>query len=148
MDQNELSLDPSHLGVPSGVSKMISEPIACSAQTVHQPCLEINTISKRTKMSFHLTRHLEVNRVRPKIFPCPWYIRRKPCTYLALRLTQSPSGPKQASTWPMSPRGSIRYAQNDFLAYCRFGTNGAPTLRRVSTISKVTETSFHLTHVT
>jgi hypothetical protein len=58
MDQNELSLDPSHLGVPSGVSKMISEPIARSAQTVHQPCLEINTISKRTKMSFHLTRHL------------------------------------------------------------------------------------------
>jgi hypothetical protein len=26
-------------------------------------------------------------------FPSPWYVRRKPCTYLASRLTLSPNGP-------------------------------------------------------
>jgi hypothetical protein len=37
----------------------------------------------------------------------------------------SPSRPKQTSTWPTSPRSSIRCTQNDFWAYCTFGTNGA-----------------------
>jgi hypothetical protein len=34
-DQNELPLEPRQLGVPSGVSKMISEPTVRSAQTMH-----------------------------------------------------------------------------------------------------------------
>jgi nucleoside diphosphate kinase len=34
---------------------MISEPIARSVQIMHQSCVQINTISKCTKMSFHLT---------------------------------------------------------------------------------------------
>jgi hypothetical protein len=46
MDQNELPLDPRHLGVPSGMPKMIYEPIACSAQTMHLFGVEINTFSK------------------------------------------------------------------------------------------------------
>jgi hypothetical protein len=105
MDQSELSLDPCHLGVPSCVPKTISKPIGHSAQTMHLSCVEINTISKRTKMSFHLTHVTSVfRRVWPKRFPCPWYIRHKSCTYLAPRLTLSPSGPKQASTWPTSTK--------------------------------------------
>jgi hypothetical protein len=55
MDQNELPLDQCHLGVPSGVPKMIFEPIARLAQTVHLFGAEINTFSKQTKASFHLT---------------------------------------------------------------------------------------------
>jgi hypothetical protein len=55
MKQNELPLDPRHLGVPSGVPKTIYEPIARSVQMGHQSCVEINTVSKRTDMSFHLT---------------------------------------------------------------------------------------------
>jgi hypothetical protein len=51
MDRNELPLDPPHLGLPSGVPKAIFDPIARSAQTVHQSCVEINTISKRIQMS-------------------------------------------------------------------------------------------------
>jgi hypothetical protein len=35
MDRNELPLEPRHLGVPSGASKMIYEPMVCLAQTVH-----------------------------------------------------------------------------------------------------------------
>jgi hypothetical protein len=55
MDQNELLLDPRHLGVQSGASKMISEPMVCLAQTVYLSCIKINTISKWTETSFHLT---------------------------------------------------------------------------------------------
>ena len=43
-----------HLGVPSGASKMISEPMVRLAQTMHLSCVEVNTISKRTKTSFPL----------------------------------------------------------------------------------------------
>jgi hypothetical protein len=56
MDPNELPLDRRHLGVPWGASKMISEPIARSAQTM---------------------------------------------LYLALTLTQSPSGPKWLALDPL-----------------------------------------------
>ena len=55
MDQNNLPLDPRHIGVSSGVSKMISEPMVRSAQTVHVPCVKINTMSKQTETSFHFT---------------------------------------------------------------------------------------------
>jgi hypothetical protein len=67
MDQNELPLDPHHLGVPSGVPKTIFKPIARLAQTVNLSCREIDIISKRTKMSFHLTHITRVvHRVQPK----------------------------------------------------------------------------------
>jgi hypothetical protein len=54
-DSNKFPLDPRHLGVSSGVSKMISELIVCSVQTVHLYCTNTNTVSKRTKMRFHMT---------------------------------------------------------------------------------------------
>jgi hypothetical protein len=55
MDRNELSLEPRHLGVPSGTSKMISEPMVRMEQTVHQSCSDINTVSKEKQMRFHMT---------------------------------------------------------------------------------------------
>ena len=55
IDQNEIPHDPRHLGVPSVASKMISEPMVRSAQTAHQSCVKISTISTRTEMSFHLS---------------------------------------------------------------------------------------------
>jgi hypothetical protein len=120
-----------HLGVTSDVPKAISEPMVHSAQTVHLSCSEIKTISKHTKTRFHLTHiTLQYHRVCPKWFPCPLYIRRKPCTYLAPRLTQSPNGPKWASIWPTSPSSTIGCVQNDFRAYGTFGANYAPILRR------------------
>ena len=54
-DQNEISNDPRHLGVPSGASKMISEPMVRLAQTSHLSCVKISTISKQTETSFHLS---------------------------------------------------------------------------------------------
>jgi hypothetical protein len=44
-----------HQEFPPGMPKTIPEPIARSVQIMHQSCVEINTISKWTNMSFHLT---------------------------------------------------------------------------------------------
>jgi hypothetical protein len=55
MDQNEIAHDPRHLAVPLGVSKMISEPMEHSAQTVHLSCTNTNNVSKWTEMRFHMT---------------------------------------------------------------------------------------------
>ena len=46
---NEIPLDPRHLGVPSGASKMIFEPMVRLAQTVHISYINTNTISKQTE---------------------------------------------------------------------------------------------------
>jgi hypothetical protein len=55
MDQNELPIEPRHLGVPSGASKMISEAMVHLPQTVHLSCTETSSVSKQTEMSFHLS---------------------------------------------------------------------------------------------
>ena len=52
---NEIPHDPLRQGVPSGASKTILEPMVPSAQTVHLSCIKINTISKWTETSFHLS---------------------------------------------------------------------------------------------
>jgi hypothetical protein len=44
-DRNEVPLEPRHLVVPSGVSKMISEPMVCLGQTMHLSCTDTNTVS-------------------------------------------------------------------------------------------------------
>jgi hypothetical protein len=62
MDQNNFPLNPRHIGISSGVSKMIFEPMVHSTQTIHVSCVKINTMSKQTETSFHLTHphHLGV----------------------------------------------------------------------------------------
>jgi hypothetical protein len=53
MDRNKLLVDPHHVGVQLGASKL--EPIVRLGQTVHLSCIEINTISKWIETRFHLT---------------------------------------------------------------------------------------------
>jgi gamma-glutamylcysteine synthetase len=101
-------LELCQIGVLSGASKMISEPTVCLAQTIHLSCTDNNTISKLTKMRFHMTHvTLEFHRVRPKRFLRPWFIRHKPCSYLASRLALSLNNLNRASTWASSPRSTI-----------------------------------------
>ena len=107
MDRNELSHDPCHLGVASGVAKMIFHargtigphraPILCWDQHYLQ--------TDRNELP-HDPRHLEVPSGVPKWLPCPWYVQRYPCTYLVPRLTLSPNGFKRASAWSTSPRST------------------------------------------
>jgi hypothetical protein len=42
----------------------------------------------------------------------------------------SPNWPKRDSTWPTSPRTTVRCVQNDFSAYGIFGANRTPILRQ------------------
>ena len=51
MDQNKIPHDPCHLGVPSGASKMFSEPMVHFMQTVHLSCPDTNIVFKRTERS-------------------------------------------------------------------------------------------------
>ena len=61
MERSEIPHDPRDLGVPSGESKTMSEPIVHSTQTVHLSCIKINTISKQTENKLPLEpRHLVV----------------------------------------------------------------------------------------
>jgi hypothetical protein len=55
MDRNERLLEPRHLGVPSGVSKTIPEPIVHLAQAKHLSCTNTNTVSRQTETRFHQT---------------------------------------------------------------------------------------------
>jgi hypothetical protein len=55
MDPNELPVESCNLGVPSGVSKMISEPMVRLPHTVHLSCTDTNTVSKQTKTRFQMT---------------------------------------------------------------------------------------------
>jgi hypothetical protein len=131
IDQNELPLEPCHLGAPSGASKIIYKPLILLVQIMHLSCTNTNTVSKRTEMRFHITHVTEeFHRVRPIWFLSLWYVWCKPCTYFAPTLTLSPNGLKWGSTWPTSPRRSIRSVQNDFWAYCTFNTNRVPILHQ------------------
>jgi hypothetical protein len=51
MKRSEIPHDPHHLGVPSGASKMFSEPMVRSTQTVHLSCIKISTISEWKELS-------------------------------------------------------------------------------------------------
>jgi hypothetical protein len=99
--------------------------------TNHPPILHHgSTISKWTEPSFHLSLvTYESHRVRPKWFLCLWYVRRTPCTYLALTLTFSPNRLKWDFTWPTSVTSSTRCVQNYLWAYGTFSANRAPILR-------------------
>jgi hypothetical protein len=49
------TLKPRHLGVLSGASKIITEPMVCLAQAMHLSCTDTNTISKWTETRFDMT---------------------------------------------------------------------------------------------
>jgi hypothetical protein len=80
---------------------------------------------------FHVTYvTLEFHRVHPKWLLRLWYVRHKPCTYLAWRVALSLNGLDWASTWASSPRSTIGCVQNDFWACGTFGANRTPILRQ------------------
>jgi hypothetical protein len=67
MDCNGLPLDPLHVEVPLGASKIMSKPMVRSMRTMHLSCAKINTTSEHTKKIFHLTPiTYEFDRVCPK----------------------------------------------------------------------------------
>jgi hypothetical protein len=58
---NKAPLDPPHLGVPSGASKTVYEPMVRLTQTEHLSCTDTNTIPKTNRNEIpHDPRHLGV----------------------------------------------------------------------------------------
>jgi hypothetical protein len=113
--ENDIPLEPCHLGVPSGAPTMISEPMVHSVQTAHLYCTDTNIFSKQTKNDIPLEpRHLGVPSGASKTILSLGYIRWKSCTYLASKLALSPNRLKQVSTRALSPRSTIGCIQNDF----------------------------------
>ena len=108
--------DTRHLEVLLVASKYISKHMVRSMQFLHLSCIKISTISKQSKLSFHLSLFTqEYHRVHPKWFLSLWCIRHKLCTYLAPKLTLSPNRPKRDSIWHMSSLSSIGVLPNGFL---------------------------------
>jgi hypothetical protein len=146
-DSNKLPLEPHHLGVSSGASKMISEPIVRSMQIMLLYCTDTNTVSKQTKMRFHMTHS-----PRSSIECVQHHFRadgtfdtnRTPFLYQDYHYLQTDS-----NKFPLEPRHlgvssvasktisepMVRSAKTVHL-YCT-DTN---------TVSKQTETRFHMTH--
>jgi hypothetical protein len=54
-DRNGLPLEPHHLGVSSGASKTISNPMVYLVQTVHLSYTDTNSISKWTERRLNMT---------------------------------------------------------------------------------------------
>jgi hypothetical protein len=149
MDRIKLRLQPHHLGVPSGVSKMICWAYGMFGAN-HAPilhwhwhCLQID----KNEIS-HDPRHLGVPSGASKMISEHVVRSVQSVHLLASRLALSPNRMKQASTWASSPRSTIWCIQNDLWAYGTFGTNHGPVLHDTHYVSKWTETRFHKAHVT
>jgi hypothetical protein len=115
-----------------------------SAQTVQLFCMKIRTISKWIEMSFDL------NLITLETIRCvqnDFYVWRKPCTYLALTLTPSQNGPKRDLTWPTSPRSFISASKTIYEPMVCSVQTVHPSCVKISTVTKQTETSLHLSLV-
>jgi hypothetical protein len=128
MDRKELPLDPRNVGVPLCVQNDFRAYGTFDANCA-PICAKINTISKQTKTSFHLTHMTsKFDLVCPKRFACLLHVWHKPYNYLASRLTLSRNRLNQASIWPTSPWSSIRWPHKDFRGHGKLGANRAPFL--------------------
>jgi hypothetical protein len=149
MERIELPLEPHLLGVPSGLSKMISKPMVCSAQMVLLSSCDTNTGSKSTETRFHMTHVTqEFHRVRLKWFLSLWYVQHKMCTYLSSKLALSPNKPKCASTSASSPRSTIRCVQMNFEPMVRSVQTLLLSCTNTNTVSKQTKMRFYMIHIT
>jgi hypothetical protein len=145
----ELLGGPHHQGVPSGLSKMISEPMVRSAQTVHLSCIKVSTISKRTKSSFHLSLvTMEYHWFHPKRFLSLSYVWCKLFTYLEPTLTSSPNGPKQIPHEPSRLGVTSGPSKMIFERVIHSAQSVHLSFVKISTIFIWTESSFHLSLVT
>ena len=125
--KRDIPLEPRHLGVPSGASKMISESMVHVAQTQHLSCTDTNTISKRTENKLPLEPcHLGVPSSVSKIISEPMV-----CSAQTMHL--SCVNIRTISKWTetsihLSARSSIGCVQNDFQAYGTVNLNHATVL--------------------
>jgi hypothetical protein len=141
--------DPCHLGDPSGASKIISEPVVCSAQTVPLSCVKISTISKRSESSFHLSLVTRLyQRACPKWFLKQWHVWRKLWTYLVPTQTLSPNDQNEILPNPHHIVVTSGVSNTIFEPMERSVQTMHLSCSKITTISERTESSFHLRLVT
>jgi hypothetical protein len=120
--------------------------MVCSVQTVLQPGTNTNTISKWTKMRFHMTHvTYEFHRVHPKLF----------MTYGTFNANHAPifcstisKRTKQISTRPSSPRSTVGASKTIYEPMVRLTQTEHLSCTDANTVSKQIETRFPMTHVT
>jgi hypothetical protein len=109
---------------------------------VHLSCTYTNTVSKSSEMRF------EFHSVRLKEFLSLWYVRRKPCTYLASRLALSLNGPK----WDFMDPRHLEVSSGTRKTISESVVRSVQTVHlscvKISTIFKRNKTSFHLSLIT
>jgi hypothetical protein len=149
MDKNEVPHDPRHLGVPSGTSEMISEPMVRSSQIVHQSCIKISTISKMDQKELLL----EPRQLGGPLGSFKMIYEVMVCLALTVHLscTDTNTISKQTETrFHMTHviyhfhREHPKLFLSLWYAWRKPCTYLAPTL----TLSKRTKTRFHMIHVT
>jgi hypothetical protein len=112
-------------------SQMISELTVHSVQTVHLSWIKISPVSNRTETRFQLSLVTkEYQLVRPKWFLRLWNISRKPCTYLALKLTPLQTDQNEVPFEPCHPEVPSGASKTIFLAYGTYGANHAPIMHQ------------------
>jgi hypothetical protein len=121
LSQNRPNRAP--LGVSSGASKTIYEPMVLLTQTEHLSCTDANTVPKQIETRL-------------------WYVRRKPCNNLASSVALSPNVSNRDSTWASSPRSPIECVQNDFYAYGMLVQTVHLSYTDTNTVSKWTKMRF------
>ena len=144
-DQNKTPHDPRHLGVPSSVSKTISEPMVSSAPTVHLSCTDTGSQQTETRIPLD-PRHLGVPSGMSKMIYEPMV-----CSAPIVHLSYTDTGSQQTETrfhlthitkeyhWVRPKRfPSLWYVWYQPCTY----------LASTSSISKWTELRYHLSLVT
>ena len=110
---NKIPHDPRHLGVPSGASKTISEPMVRVAQTVTYLALTITPSPNRPNEIPHDPHHLGVASGASKMIFEPM-VRLVQTVHLCYINTNTISKwTERDSTRPTSPRSSIGCVQNN-----------------------------------
>jgi hypothetical protein len=144
----ELSVEAHHLGVPLGASKIISQPMVRLTQTMHLYCTDTKIVSKQKEARFHMTHiTLEFNRVHQKWFLGLWYIRRKPCIYLASRLALSQNRPSfhlMLNTYEYHQLRSKWFSE----LMVHLAQTAHLSCIDTNSVSKQKDEGFHMTHVT
>jgi hypothetical protein len=113
-----------------GASKMIYEPVVHLARTMHLLASKLALSPNGRNEIPHDPHHLLVPSCAPKLI-FELVVRSAQTMHLSCtNTTLSPDGPKWGSTWPASPRSSIRYVQNDFRASSTFSANCGPILHQ------------------
>jgi hypothetical protein len=146
---NKAPPDRRHLGVPSGASKTIYEPMVHLMQIEHLSCTDANTVSKQFETRFHITHvTYEFHRVPPILFLSLRYVdaNRAPILhqeshYLQMDQTELPLEPRHLGV-PSSASKMISMPM-----VCSEQTMHL-SCTNANTVSKQIETRFHMTHVT